>query len=111
MKEQSKKDFVTGVNRFITFLGQKWSSDFDVLSLYSYTFYPMEKNWFVTNSFANWFKNQYFYFLPFYKCYSQRVEVFRGYFQKDRFFLKKIDSNKESDRTYSFDIFTLLVLL
>jgi hypothetical protein len=30
--------------------------------------------------------------------------VFRGFFQKDRFFLKNIDSFKESDRTYSFDI-------
>ena len=49
-------------------------------------------------------------FLPFYKCYSQRVEVFRGFLQKDWFFLKKIDSFKESDRTYSFDIFTLFVL-
>jgi hypothetical protein len=33
--------------------------------------------------------------------------VFRGFSPKDRFFLKKIDSFKESDRTYSFDILTL----
>ncbi len=49
-------------------------------------------------------------FLPFYKCFSQRVTVFRGFFPKDRFFLKKIGSFKESDRTFSFDIFTLFVL-
>ncbi len=47
-------------------------------------------------------------FLPVYKCYSQRG-VSR-IFQKDWFFLKKIDSFKESERTYSFYIFTLFVL-
>ncbi len=39
--------------------------------------------------------------------YSQRVEVFAGFFKKDRFFLKKIDSFKESDRTFSFIKHTL----
>ncbi len=68
----------------------------------------MEKNWFITDSCANCFKNQ-FYFI-FYKRFPLRVEVFRDFLQKEQFFLKMIDSFKESDRTYSFDMFPLFVL-
>ncbi len=73
-------------------------------SLYSYTFWHIGKNWFYCEVI------QEPVFLPFYKCCSQRVTVFRGFFPKDWFFLKKIGSFKESDRTYSFDNFTIFVL-
>jgi hypothetical protein len=36
--------------------------------------------------------------------------VVRKFLQKDQFFFKTIDSFKESDRTYSFDMLTLFAL-
>ncbi len=36
--------------------------------------------------------------------------MLREFLQKDQLFLKKVDSFKESKRTYSFDMFTLFVL-
>ncbi len=54
------------------------------------------RNWFV------WELILKLIFFHFYNCYSQRVEEFGGFFKKDWFFLKKTDSFKESDRTFSF---------
>ncbi len=57
----------------------------------------MDKNLFVTDTWANWFK---IHFFLFYKRSSSRVEVFRDFLQKGQFFLKKIDCFKESDRAF-----------
>ena len=51
-----------------------------------------KKNWFVTYSFATWFKNQYFYLST--NAIHKELMCFAFFFLKDRFFLKKICAAK-----------------
>ncbi len=63
-------------------------------------FSHLKKNLFETDYFANWFKTQNVN--PFYKCFSQRIKVFRGFFQKDWFFLNEKDWFFKVDIKFTF---------